>query len=46
MLKTEKNDLQMSYETLGVEKVHFQNRVIELESEKAAAENKEKQYQL
>ena len=46
MLKTEKNDLQVSYETLGAEKVQLQNKVIELESEKAATEEKEKQYQL
>ena len=46
MLKTEKNDLQVSYETLGPEKVQLQNRVIEIELEKDATEEKEKQYQM
>ena len=46
MLKTEKNDLQVSYETLGAGKVQLQNRVIELESEKDVTEEKEKQYQM
>ena len=39
MLKTEKNDLQVSYETLGAENVHLKNRVIELESEKDSIES-------
>ena len=46
MPKTEKNGLQVSYESLGAEKVQLQNRIIELESEKAAMEEKEKQYQM
>ena len=36
----------MSYETLSAEKTQLQNRVMELESEKAATEEKEKQYQM
>ena len=46
MLKSEKTDLQVSYETLSVEKVQLQNKVIELESEKAAIEEREKQYEM
>ena len=46
MLKNEKNDLQVSYETLSAKKVQLQNRVIELELEKAAIEEKDKQYQM
>ena len=46
MLKTEKTDLQVSYKTLSVEKVQLQNKVIELESEKDAIEEREKQYQM
>ena len=46
ILKTKKNDLQVSYERLGAEKVQLQNKVIELESEKAATKEKEKQYQM
>ena len=46
MLKTEKNDLQVSYETLSAEKVQLQNKVIELESKKATTEEREKQYKM
>ena len=46
VLKSEKDNLQVSYETLSVEKVQLQNRVIELESEKTGTEEKEKQYQM
>ena len=42
MLKSEKTDLQVSYETLSAEKVQLQNEVIELESEKVATEETEK----
>ena len=45
-MKTEKNDLKMSYENLSAEKVQLQNKVIELESENAVTEEKEKQYQM
>ena len=46
MLKSDKNDLQVSYETLSAEKVQLQNKVIKLESEKASTEEREKQYQM
>ena len=46
MLKSEKTDLQVSYETLSAEKVQLQNKVIELESEKDSTEEREKQYQM
>ena len=36
----------MSYETLSAEKTQLQNKVIELELEKAATEEREKQYQM
>ena len=36
----------MPYETLSAEKTQLQNRVMELESKKAATEEKEKQYQM
>ena len=46
MLKTKKNDLRVSYKTVGADKVKLQNRVIELELEKAATKEKKKQYQI
>ena len=41
-MKTEKTDLQVSYETLSSKKVQLQNKVIELESEKVAIEERGK----
>ena len=46
MLKSEKTDLHVCYETLSAEKIQLQNKVIELESRKAATEEREKQYQM
>ena len=46
VMRTERTDLQVSYETLSLEKVQLQNKVIELESEKAATEERGKQYQM
>ena len=46
MLRTERTNLQVSYETLSSEKVQLQNKVIELESEKVATEERGKQCQM
>ena len=46
VLKSKKDNLEVSYETLSAEKTQLQNMVIELKSEKAATEEKEKQYQM
>ena len=46
MLKSKKTDLKVSYETVSAEKVQLQNNVIELESEKSATKEREKQYQM
>ena len=43
MLKTEKDDLQLSYGNLSVGKNKLESRVAELEMEKATIEEKEKQ---
>ena len=44
--KSEKDDIQVSYETLSVEKDHLQSRIVELETKKAATKEREKQYQI
>ena len=46
MLKTEKDDLQLSYGNLSEEKNKLESRVTEPEMEKATAEEKKKQYQM
>ena len=46
MLKTEKYDLQVSYETLSAEKNQLQSRIAELEEERATTEEREKEYQV
>ena len=46
VLKTKKDDLQVSYETLSVENDQLQSRIVELEAEKATIEEREKQYQI
>ena len=46
VLKTEKDDIQVSCETLSVEKDQLQRRIAELETEKATTEEREKQYQI
>ena len=45
-MKYEKDNLQVSYETLSAKKTQLQKRVIELESEKATTEERQKQYQM
>ena len=40
MLRTEKEDIQVSYETLSAEKNRLQSKVAELEMEKATMEEK------
>ena len=46
VLKTKKDDIQVSYETLSVEKDQLQSIIVELETEKATTEEREKQYQI
>ena len=46
MLKTEKNDLKVSYENLSAEKDQLQCKIAELEIEKATTEERENQYQI
>ena len=46
MLKTEKYDIQVSYETLSVEKDQLLSIIVELETEKATTKEREKQYQI
>ena len=46
MLKTEKNYLKVSYETLSTEKDQPQSNIVELEAHKATIEEREKQYQV
>ena len=46
MLKTEKNDLKVSHETLSAEKDQLQSKIDELEAHKATIEDREKQYQV
>ena len=46
MLKTARDDLQVSYENLSVEKNRLQRRVTKLEMKKDTTEEKEKQYQI
>ena len=43
MLKTERDDLQVSYENLSAKKDQLQSKVVELEIEKATTEEREKQ---
>ena len=42
-LKTENNDLKVSYETLSAEKNQLQSNVVELEAQRATIEEREKQ---
>ena len=42
MLKTKKNDLKVSYETLSAEKDQLQSKIAELEAQKATIEEGEK----
>ena len=44
MLKTENNDLKVSYEALNAEKDQLQRKMIELEAQKVTIEEREKQY--
>ena len=44
MLKTEKDDLQLSYGNLIAEKNRLDSKITELEMEKDTTEEKEKQY--
>ena len=46
MLKTERDDLTISYENLSAEKDSLQRKVTKLETEKATTEEREKQYQM
>ena len=46
MLKTERDDLWVSYENLSVEKDRLQSKVVELETMQATTEEREKQYQM
>ena len=46
MLRTERDDIQLSYGNLSAEKNRLESRVTELEMEKATTEEKEKQYQM
>ena len=46
MLKTEKDDLHISYETLSAKKDRLQSKIAELEIEKATTKEREKQYQM
>ena len=46
MLKTERDDIQVSYDNLSVENNMLQSKVVELEREKATTEEREKQYQM
>ena len=46
MLKTEKDDLQVSYENLSAEKDQLQSKIVELETKKASTGEREKQYQI
>ena len=46
MLKTEKDELKASYETLSAEKDQLQSKVVELEAHRATMEEKEKQFQV
>ena len=41
MLKIEKNDLKVSYETLSAEKDQLQRKIAELEAQKATVEERE-----
>ena len=46
MLKTERDDIQVSYENISAEKDRLQSKVAELEMEKDTTKEKEKQYQM
>ena len=46
MLKTDKNDLKVSYETLSAEKDQLQSKIAKLEAQKATIEERENQYQV
>ena len=46
MLKTERDDLQVSYENLSAEKDRLQSKVTELEIEKVTTREREKQYRM
>ena len=46
MLRTGRDDLQLSYGNLSAEKNKLESRVTELEMEKATIEEKEKQYHM
>ena len=45
-MKTENNDLKVSYETLSAEKDQLQSKGVELEAQRATIEEREKQYQV
>ena len=46
MLKTDKNDLKVSYETLSAETDQLQSKIDDLEAQKATIEEREKQLQV
>ena len=46
MLKTKRDDLQVSYENLSAEKNGLQSKVTELEMEESTTKEKQKQYQI
>ena len=46
MLKSKKDNLQVSYENMSAEKDQLQNKAAEFETEKATTEEREKQCQI